>query len=235
MNSQKNTLFNYVKLLTDIQRELKKSQEELSMDLDCTASHISNVKNGKSTFSFDRAMQLVNKYERCIEDYLKIENSITRRMEKEYNEWKQDIDIELQLLVLEQIKIMMKYKHKKKEEQSVLTGEERRKKISENIKRIRIKKGISVRKMCKSLNMNKSTYRNIENTSNKTTMDNYAHIAEILDVPLTLLLKEGLKNRKALVQYQLEKTVSMMNFVEKREMKKMMEEIAGILKKYKKW
>lgn len=66
-------------------------------------------------------------------------------------------------------------------------------------------------------------------------MDNYARIAEILDVPLTLLLSDSLKNKEALISYYLKKILSMMNFVEKREMKKMMEEIVEVLRKYKKW
>lgn len=236
MNKQNEKLFNYTKLLTDIQKESKKSQEELSVDMDCTASHISNVKNGKSTFSFDKTLQLLNKYGYCIDDYLENGNNMTAKVREEYIEWRQDIDVELQLLMLNQVEVMIKFNHAREKERQVdLIDKGKTKKISENIRRIRTEKGISIKGMCNYLNMKETTYRNIENASNRTTMDNYAHIAKILDVPLTLLLGDSLKNKDALVSYQLKKVLSMMNFIEKREMKKMMEEIVQIFNKYKKW
>lgn len=236
MNKQNEKLFNYTKLLTDIQKESKKSQEELSVDMDCTASHISNVKNGKSTFSFDKTLQLLNKYGYCIDDYLENGNNMTAKVREEYIEWRQDIDVELQLLMLNQVEVMIKFNHAREKERQVdLIDKGKTKKISESIRRIRTEKGISIKGMCNYLDMKETTYRNIENASNRTTMDNYAHIAKILDVPLTLLLSDSLKNKEALVSYQLEKVLSMMNFVEKREMKKMMNEMIEIFKKYKKW
>lgn len=235
MKKQKQRLFNYTKLVTDIQKESKKSQEELSVDLDCTASHISNVKNGKSKFSLDKTLQLLNKYEYCIEDYLESENKMKRYREEEYKEWKQGIDVELLLLLLAQIEIMIKFNHEKTEEKSQhLVYVERIKKISENIYHLRIERGISIKEMCKQLNVKETTYQNIENGSNRTTIDNYAHIAKILNVPLTLLLNDSLKNKEALVDYRLEKIFSKMNFIEKREMKKMMGEVLEVFKKYKK-
>lgn len=236
MSKQNQKLFNYTKLLEDIQKRCKKSQEELSVDIDCTASHISNVKNGKSTFSFDKTLQLLNKYGYCIEDYLENGRNMTKQMKEEYNEWRQDIDVELQLLILNQVEVIIKFNHtKSKEKQMDLISEGKIKKISENIRHIRTEKGVSVEGMCKCLNMKETTYRNIENTSNRTTIDNYAHIAKILDVPLTLLLGDSLKNKEMLVSYRLENVLSMMNFVEKREMKKMMKEMVEVFKKYKKW
>lgn len=236
MNNRNKKLFNYTKLLTDIQKEFRKSQEELSVDIDCTASHISNVKTGKSTFSFDKTLQLLNKYEYCIEDYLESGSNMTKQMREKYKEWRQDIDIELQLLMLNQVEVMIKFNHKKPEKGSIdLAGRGKKKKISENIYRIRIEKGISIKEMCKYLNIKETTYRNIENGSNRTTMDNYAYIAKILDVPLTLLLGDSLKNKEALVSYRLEKVLSRMNFMEEREMKKMMKEIVEVFRKYKKW
>lgn len=98
-----------------------------------------------------------------------------------------------------------------------------------------MEKGIPIKEMCKYLNMKETTYRNIENASNRTTIDNYAHIANVLEVPLTLLLSDSLKNKEAMVFYQFEKVFSMMNFIEKRDMKKMMKEMAEVFKKYKKW
>lgn len=236
MRRQNQKLFNYTKLLTDIQKEYGKSQEELSVDINCTASHVSNVKNGKSTFSFDKTLQLLNKYGYCIEDYLENGNAMTKQMGQEYREWKQDIDIELQLLILNQVEVMIIFNHIRAEERQIdLIGKGKMNNISENIRRIRAEKGISIKEMCKCLNVKKTTYQNIENASNRTTMDNYARIAEILDVPLTLLLSDSLKNKEALISYYLKKILSMMNFVEKREMKKMMEEIVEVLRKYKKW
>lgn len=236
MNKQDEKLFNYTKLLTDIQKESKKSQEELSVDMDCTASHVSNVKNAKSTFSFDKTLQLLNKYGYCIEDYLKTKDEPTQQIRERYREWKQDIDVELQLLILNQVEVMIHFNHRSTgERQRSLISAEKTKKISENIRRIRTEKGISIKEMCKYLNIKETTYRNIENASNRTTMDKYAHIAKVLGVPLTLLLSDSLKNKEALIYYQLEKLLSMINFVEKREMKKMMKEIAAVLKKYKKW
>lgn len=236
MSKQNQRLFNYTKLLTDIQKEFNKSQEELSVDINCTASHVSNVKNGKSTFSFDKTLQLLNKYGYCIEDYFKNESHRAGDIRENYGEWRQDVDIELQLLMLNQVEIMIKINHAKvKEKQQDWFGEEKTKKIAENIHCIRIEKGISIKEMCKYLNIKETTYRNIENASNRTTMDNYVHIAKILDVPLTVLLSDSLKNKEALVGYRLEKVLSMMNFVEKREMKKMMEEMGEVFKKYKKF
>lgn len=161
-------------------------------------------------------------------------------MREKYKEWRQDIDIdidiELQLLMLNQVEIMIKFNHIKPEERLIdLAGRGKTKKISENIYRIRIEKGISIKEMCKYLNIKETTYRNIENGSNRTTMDNYAYIAKILDVPLTLLLGDSLKNKEALVRYRLEKVLSRMNFMEEREMKKMMKEIVEVFRKYKKW
>lgn len=236
MNKRNEKLFNYKKLLTDIQKESGKSQEELSVDMDCTASHISNVKNGKSTFSFDRTLRLLNKYGYCIENYLENENNMAEKIGDEYSEWRQDVDIELQLLMLNQVEVMIKFNHTKAKEREIdLIDEGKIKRISENIRRIRIEKRISIKEMCKSLKMKETTYRNIENGSNRTTIDNYAHIANILDVPLTVLLGDSLKNKEALVAYQLKKMFSMMNFIEKREMKRMMKEMAEVFNKYKKW
>lgn len=235
MNNKNNRLFNYTKLLADIQKESKKTQEELSAELDCTASHISNVKNGKSTFSLDKTLHLLNQYEYCIEDYLKDETGMEKQKEREeYKEWMQDIDVELQLLLIEQVELMVKLNYEKTEEKCAdLSGENRTARISENIHRIRTEKGILVKEMCECLELKDTTYRNIENGSNRTTIDNYACIAKIFCVPLTLLLEAGLKNKEALVAYRLEKIFSKVNFVEKRKIKKMIEEMAGVLKKYR--
>lgn len=234
MSKENKRLFNYTKLVTDIQKKSKKSQEELSVDLNCTASHISNVKNGKSTFSLDKTLQLLNMYEYCIEDYLKTENEIGKYIEED-KEWRQNIDVEVLLLLLEQVKIIIKLNYKKTEqENSDFISIKSIKKISENIRRIRIEKEISIKEMCCYLNMKETTYRNIENGSNRTTIDNYACIAQVLNVPLTLLLNEHLKNKEALVVYELKKIFSQMNIIEKREIKKIMKEVTKVFNKYKK-
>ncbi len=235
MSKQNKRLFNYTKLVTDIQSESKKSQEELSVELDCTASHISNVKNGKSAFSLNKTIQLLNKYEYCIEDYLKIENGIERYVEEENKEWRQDIDVELLLLLLAQIEIIIKLYYKKTEvKNSDFTSIKNIKKISENIHRIRVEREISIKEMCAYLDMKETTYKNIENGSNRTTIDNYARIAQILNVPLTLILSDNLKNKEILVVYKLKRIFSQVNFIEKREIKKIMEEVIKVFRKYKK-
>lgn len=236
MNKQDQRLFNYTKLVTDIQKQSKKSQEELSVGLNCTASHISNVKNGKSTFSLDKTLQLLNQYEYCIEDYVKSRSELKRHIEGEYREWKQDIDAELLFPLLLQIEVMVKFNHEKPEEEYPdLICTERTKKISENIRRLRMERGISIKEMCKQLNLKETSYRNIENSSNRTTIDNYVRIAEVLNVPLTLLLNDSLKNKEALLDYRFEKVFSKLNFLEKREMMKMMQDMIEVLKKYQKW
>jgi len=63
------------------------------------------------------------------------------------------------------------------------------KKLGDNLKRIRIKKGITQIEIARRLGVDRSFVSNIENGKNNPTLSTITSLAKVLDVPSTELLK----------------------------------------------
>lgn len=233
MSAQGKRLFNYTKLIDDVQKKSSKSQEMLSVNLECTAAHISNVKRKKSTFSLDKTLQLLNENDYCIDDYVENDNDIRKRIKQEDKEILQGIESELRWSLMQLVLETVRVSHRSGEENySDLDHEERKKRISERIRQIRLEKNISVETMCKQMEMKKTTYQNIENGSNGTTMENYARIANTLQVPLSFLMSDTLRNKDTLIDYQVYELFSQVNFRERKKLEGMIDELSEVIKRY---
>lgn len=66
--------------------------------------------------------------------------------------------------------------------------------LNENIKYLRIKKGISQQGLADKIGIDRSTISRIENNEIDTTIDNVIKIADALNVPLPDLIGRELKN-----------------------------------------
>ena len=232
MYEQRKRLFNYTKLINDIQQTSAKSQENLSVNLDCTATHICNVKRQKSSFSLDKTLMLLNEYDYCIDNYVETNNTKVMPM-YEARKLFHGLNSELQLVLTKLAEEMVKVIHKKPTENyPCLNQEERKSKIAKRIRQIRLEKKISVEAMCRRTQIKKATYQNIENGSNGTTLENYIRIADALQVPVGFLLRDVLKNKDTLIDYSLKQLFSMVNFREQKRLEEMMEEISLVIIKY---
>ena len=233
MSKQEKRLFDYTRLIKDVQKKSSKSQEMLSVNLECTAAHISNVKRQKSTFSVDKTLQLLNENDYCIDDYVEDENNIRERVKPEDRERFQGIDSELRLSLVNLVMDTVRVSHRKAEDRYLdLDHEWRKQKIAERIRKIRTEKNISVETMCKHLDVKKTTYQNIENGSNGTTVENYVRIASVLQVPLTLLMSDVVRNKDTLIDYELQQIFSEVNFREKKKLEEMIDSLVVIISQY---
>lgn len=233
MSAQGKRLFNYTKLIDDVQKKSAKSQEMLSVNLECTAAHISNVKRKKSTFSLDKTLQLLNENDYCIDDYVENDNDIRKRINRDDREILQGIESDLRWSLMQLVLETVRVSHRSAEKNySDLDHEERKKRIGEHIRQIRLEKNISVETMCKQMQIKKTTYQNIENGSNGTTMENYARIANTLQVPLSFLMSDILRNKDTLIDYQVYQLFSQVNFRERKKLEGMIDELSEVIKKY---
>lgn len=233
MSKQEKRLFDYTRLIKDVQKKSFKSQEMLSVNLECTAAHISNVKRQKSTFSVDKTLQLLNENDYCIDDYVEDESNTRERVKPEDRERFQGIDSELRLSLVNLVMDTVRVSHRKAEDRYLgLDHEWRKQKIAERIRKIRTEKNISVEAMCKRLDIKKTTYQNIENGSNGTTVENYVRIASVLQVPLTLLMSDVVRNKDTLIDYELHQLFSEVNFREKKKLEEMIDSLVVIISQY---
>lgn len=233
MSKQEKRLFDYTRLIKDVQRKSSKSQEMLSVNLECTAAHISNVKRQKSTFSVDKTLQLLNENDYCIDDYVTEESSVKERVKPEDRERFEGIDSDLGLALMNLVKETVKVSHRTEEDPYLdLDHEWRKQKIAERIRKLRVEKNVSIETMCKSLNVKKTTYQNIENGSNGTTIENYVRIASVLQVPVTLLMSDVVRNKDTLIDYELNHLFSEVNFREKKKLEEMIDSLIAVISHY---
>ena len=86
--------------------------------------------------------------------------------------------------------------------------------------------------MCKNLNVKKTTYQNIENGSNGTTIENYVRIASVLQIPVSLLMSDVVKNKDTLIDYELNQLFSEVNFREKKKLEEMIDSLVAVVNNY---
>lgn len=233
MSKQEKRLFDYTKLIKDVQKKSSKSQEMLSVNLECTAAHISNVKRQKSTFSVDKTLQLLNENDYCIDDYVTEQNVVNENLKPEDRERFEGLNSDLKLALVNLAMDAVKIGSRKEEDPYLnLDHEWRKQKIAERIRRLRVEKDVSVEVMCESLNVKKTTYQNIENGSNGTTIENYVRIASVLGVPVSLLMSDVVKNKDTLIDYQLNQLFSGVNLKEKKKLEDMIDSLIAVINNY---
>ncbi len=233
MSKQEKRLFDYTKLIKDVQKKSSKSQEMLSVNLECTAAHISNVKRQKSTFSVDKTLQLLNENDYCIDDYVTEESIVNENLKPEDRERFQGLDSDLRVALVNLVMDTVKVSRRKEEDPYLdLDHEWRKQKIAERIRRLRIEKNVSVETMCKNLNVKKTTYQNIENGSNGTTIENYVRIASVLQIPVSLLMSDVVKNKDTLIDYELNQLFSEVNFRAKKKLEEMIDSLIAVVSNY---
>lgn len=230
MKAQKR-IFNYVKLLNDVKKRSNKSQIQISEELGCTIIHTSNVRNQKSNYSLEKIIKLMNSGDYCLDDYVELEGRIEISAkgfdEEKFGNINQETIGALQQFIQSCIKI-----NQKKEEKREYVNEELAKTAGAKIRQLRKEKRIKADIIAKELGMKEGSYRNMENGSTGTTLDNYAKIAKILEVPLSEIFEEVLKNKKPMIQYRTRQIFEGLSKEEAEKYHKMMEEILQIIKKY---
>jgi len=233
MKSQKR-IFNYVRLLNDIKKHSHKNQTQISEELGCTIIHTSNVKNQKSNYSLEKIIKLMNSGEYCLDDYVELEGRAAvsdRGFDNErFGRMPQEAVEALQEFIQDYIQISRKEKEKRKKKE--YTNEELAKIAGAKIRRIRKAKGIGTDIMAKELGMREGSYRNMENGSTGTTLDNYAKIANILEVPVSEIFEEVLENKKPVIQYRMKRMFEGLSEEEAEMYQNMMEELLEIIRKY---
>lgn len=230
--SIKRRLFDYAKLIADVQKKSGKTQEELSESLNCTPEHISKVKRNKSTFSVDKILQLVNEYNCCIDDY--IDNGTNhKRSEYEEKEGLVEMDSELYLPLLKLANKVVSFDYKDSPEDYLTSdSKERIQKIAKCISKRRMEVGIPVKTMAEKVGVKETTFQNIENGCNGTTIEKYIQISTTLDVALSYLMRDVIKNKDVLIDYELEQIFSQVNFIEKKAVIEMINGMVAVVQQY---
>lgn len=234
MKVQTKRIFNYVKLLNDIKKRSNKNQAQISEELGCTIIHTSNVKNQKSNYSLEKIIKLINSGDYCLDDYVELEGKISVDMEEfdkeKFGDVNQDILKALFQFLDTYIQVGRNEKMQAKKQEYL--NESLVKVAGSKIRQLRKEKGIKTDKMAEMLNMKEGSYRNMENGSTGTTLDNYARIARMLGVPVSVIFEDVLEDKRAVLQYELKQMFTELPITELKRYNEMLDEILEIIKKY---
>lgn len=239
MSNSENRLFRYAELVRAIKLNKGEKQSHISEELGCTEVHVSNVANEKAVFSIERLLKLLNTYDMCMDDFVadsyKVEAS-TRYEDKQLFGNLSDEEI---LLVLEIVKKRFLEKENVfredvcygrfgEETKNYREIKEQNRKIGKKIKELREKKQITAAEMAGGIAIKEETYRNIESGTG-TTYDNYVLIAKKLEVPVSLLFEDYVKNKKAVINYEISELFDSMTLQERQDATRLIEAFVKIL------
>ncbi len=228
----KERIFDYVKLLDDVKKRSNKNQSQISEELGCTTIHTSNVKRQKSSFSMEKIIKLINSGEYCLDDYIKQERKTEISDYGFHNENFSGISQEVVKVFQEFMQCYIQINQKQQQTRKEYTNEELARLAGEKIHRIRIERGIRADIMAKELDMKEGSYRNMENGNAGTTMDNYAKIAKILNVPISEIFEDVLENKKPMIEYRMRQMFEGLTKEEVEKYSEMIEELIQIITKY---
>lgn len=227
MSKMEDRLFNYKKMLENILFSKNLKQREISDILDLTTVHVSNVKQEKSALAVEEVLELVNRFDLCMDDFVK-ENYQVKNMPKynEKNAFQNMSQDEILMLVsfLSQLKAFRRNKNVGNEEKVDF-----KKVTGASIRKLRIEQKISEKEMADLIYVKQNSYQNIERGFRGTSMDNYILIAKRLGVPVSKLFEGVIKNKKYVVLHEIWELFADMTDKEKREMRNLVRELAEIM------
>ena len=236
MKIQTKRIFNYVKLLNDVKKRSNKNQAQISEELGCTIIHTSNVKNQKSNYSLEKIIKLINSGDYCLDDYVELEGKVpvhTEQFDKEkFGDINQNVLKALFQFLGTYIQVGQNEGRQTKKQEYL--NENLVKIAGAKVRQLRKEKGIKTDKMAEMLDMKEGSYRNMENGSTGTTLDNYARIARRLKVPVSVIFEDVLEDKTAVLQYELTQMFAELPITETKKYNEMLDEILQIIKKYSK-
>lgn len=234
MSKHVKRIFNYVKLLDDVKKKSNKNQVQISEDLGCSIIHTSNVNREKSNYSLEKMIKLINSGNYCIDDYVEFEDRIPASSDKFHMEEFSGVheDILKEAIRFLQSYIQITRREEEQKEKSEYLNGSLIKTAGAKVRQLRKERGIKAGEMAEKLNMKEGSYRNMENGSTGTTIDNYARIARICGVPLSMIFEDVLEDKSAIIQYELEKMFSDLTREDTEKYSAMLGELLEIVRKY---
>lgn len=228
MGEFKDRLFDYAKMMNYIRMSTRKNQREISEMLDCTEVHISNVKNHRSSMAVGKIIELVNEFDLCMDEFIDTKYRSDKFPQYEERSLFGDLEQDEILFLLRCLN-----EYRKNKEKTVPIEEKHQiryeKLVGKNIKRIREEKNISVKRMADAISMKTESYQNIESGTYGTTIDNYILLASELEVPVSMLFQDVIKNKKAIISYNIWELFLNTNLEEKERLKLMIEKFSEAL------
>lgn len=209
MSDSENRLFQYADLLKSIKLLRNTKQSQISEIAGCTEVHLSNVANEKAVFSTEKMLRLLNEYDICMDDFVADKYKVPVNVKYEQKQMFGRLSDDEILLILEIIK--KRYLGRKEENlefsEELVYGKnqdkrQKNKTIGRKIKEIREHRHITMEDMAESLSIQIDTYRNIESGTG-TAYDNYVMIAKKLEVPVSILFEDFIRNKKAVINYEI--------------------------------
>lgn len=229
-------VFNYAKLLDDVKKQSNKNQVQISEELGCSMIHTSNVNREKSNYSLEKIIKLINSGKYCLDDYVEMEGKVSVALDdfdmEKFEGIHQGILKSLIRFLQDYIEISRQEKEKEKKEKVEYLNENLIKIAGAKVRQMRKDRGIRPEKMAKELNMKEGSYRNMENGSTGTTIDNYAKIAKIFGVPLSAIFEDVLEDKTVILQCELMDVFSGLQITNARKYDAMLEELLEIVRKY---
>lgn len=227
-------VFNYAKLLDDVKKQSNKNQVQISEELGCSMIHTSNVNREKSNYSLEKIIKLVNSGRYCLDDYVEMEGKVSVSATDFDMEKFADIDQNILKSLIGFLRdyIEISRQEKDKKEKVEYLNESLVKIAGAKVRQMRKDRGIRPEKMAKELNMKEGSYRNMENGSTGTTIDNYAKIAKIFGVPLSAIFEDVLEDKTVILQCELMDVFSGLQITNARKYDAMLEELLEIVRKY---
>lgn len=231
MSKHVKRIFNYVKLLDDVKKQSNKNQVQISEDLGCSIIHTSNVNRERSNYSLEKIIKLINSGSYCIDDYVELEGKIAISSDEFHMEKFSGIHGDILKEVIRFVQSYIQVARREKEKSEYL-NERLIKMAGAKVRQLRKERGIRAGKMAEELNMKEGSYRNMENGSTGTTIDNYARIARICGVPLSMIFEDVLEDKSAILQYELETMFADLQPADVEKYSAMLGELLEVVRKY---
>ena len=230
MKKQREHLYDYSGMINGLKKERGLRQREISEDIDCTEVHLSKVVNEKATLSTAKLIKFLNVYHLSMDDY--VDESYRHNMESD-----EQLDDMMKELGDEEILLMVQFLKKLKQARKLNFDRQPDSKdvnqaVGKKIKILRRKHGYSEEDMADKLGIRPESYRNIESGMG-TMMDNYVIIADLFEIPVSLLFSDFLKNTSSLMNYEMEQVWAESETEDMDETdRRFLNELKKLLKKY---